>query len=453
MNTSNLLRLSPLPCTLLILSGLTTHAAAEIVEYDFRVENLTGELSGQQFLGSFSFDDENLGAISSIGEFADSFVFEVDFRDVGAEFGRVLPDEIAFFSPLLSFDFDFVNGLNPGITIQDIDFLIANPSPLNQVPAYGNVLLDKNKNVVDIVYSVGYDALEDALKEEFGLGELIDVVMGEDGELVEVFRTITNEFGEFREFSDFGPFYTFWNANARFGGADGRVLPFRGFAYFSDEYRTSEIFYDSFEEAVQAGELVGVGDVIIERDGIVVAQSINPVFPNLRDDNGVWLFEDVPSGFWFDPITTYGFNYLMTGGSLFTDILGLPIGLDADELFTVSVGDVVLGEFQSIDQVKFGDYADILGNLLLTGTDGKLGVSSFSVAGIDSPVDPDDPLAFPIQLAFDTQRASFSMAAFERSDEMKGNDQKDVPEPSTLLGLLGLSALMGYWKHGRTRIS
>ncbi|NEO25397.1 MAG: hypothetical protein F6K03_00490 [Kamptonema sp. SIO4C4] len=151
---------------------------------------------------------------------------------------------------------------------------------------------------------------------------------------------------------------------------------------------------------------------------------------------GVFVFTLVPSGNWFDPPMADSFEYEMiaseqpvglsgrvfpgmTGteeveNSLFTEISGLPTGIDADDRFTVSVEGVVLGEFSAADTVNFADYAEELGDLLVDGE----GVKKFTISDIDPSVDSENPLAFPVKLEFNTPTASFEMrASGENLDE------------------------------------
>ncbi len=151
----------------------------------------------------------------------------------------------------------------------------------------------------------------------------------------------------------------------------------------------------------------------------------NPLLPDDPGSGaitGTFTFTDVFRGRWYDPPTAFGFEYTMTSDSLFTEILDFPIGIDSDDLFTVTVGDTVLGEFGAGDRV---DFTALLGS----------GVSSFKITGIDPLVDGGDPTVFPIQLDFDTVTASFTMVALTA-------DSVSTPEPSILLGL-GTFALVG----------
>lgn len=143
---------------------------------------------------------------------------------------------------------------------------------------------------------------------------------------------------------------------------------------------------------------------------------------------GVFTFNSVPSGFWYDPPMAEAFEFTMNESpqpigvasrvfpgmmgmqvqdSLFTAISGFPQGIDADDSFTVFVEDVNLGEFGPGQVLRFSDYAAELGDLLINGE----GVSSFVVGAIEPGVNPEDPRAFPIKLEFSTPTASFEMRA------------------------------------------
>lgn len=147
-----------------------------------------------------------------------------------------------------------------------------------------------------------------------------------------------------------------------------------------------------------------------------------PVMPTVTEptEPGTWIFDDVPSGRWFDPPTAYGFRYTMLEDSLFTDILDFPIAIDDDNLFTISVGETILGEFSPGESV---DFVSLLG----------YGVSEFAITDINPLVDPEDPNAFPLKLAFNTEQADFKMEAISAPTS--------VPEGSTTIGLLVLGAM------------
>ena len=123
---------------------------------------------------------------------------------------------------------------------------------------------------------------------------------------------------------------------------------------------------------------------------------------------------------WYDPVAADGYNFVMTNDRLFTAIDSLP-GFLGSEL-EVLVNGVSLGLFGAHDSLNFNE---LLGQ----------GVSSFSLRGIDPEVDGSDPLAFPIQLAFNRDGADFTMTAV--------SNVAAVPEPETYalmavgLGLMG----------------
>jgi hypothetical protein len=131
------------------------------------------------------------------------------------------------------------------------------------------------------------------------------------------------------------------------------------------------------------------------------------------------IFKDIVTGAWIDPPTAWGFHHEMTSDSLFTSILGFPPGF-ADP-FVVSVGGVPLGQFLAGQSVDFG-----------------AGVSEFSVTGLRPLADGNNPLAFPLQLAFNTSTASFEMQAIGAPPD------GTVPEPAgwlmLTLGMVGLIA-------------
>ena len=159
----------------------------------------------------------------------------------------------------------------------------------------------------------------------------------------------------------------------------------------------------------------------------------NPWLPNCAPaSTGVMSFCNVPIGGWYDPPTAYGFNYKMTSDSLFTSILDLPSNFVKP--FNVLVGDILLGQFTAGDSINFSQYKAQLGSLLVNGT----GVKEFKITGID--VDANNPTAFPIKLASNTDLMSFDMQALLNPDAVDGGGGGDgsesVPEPSTMLGML-----------------
>jgi hypothetical protein len=120
-------------------------------------------------------------------------------------------------------------------------------------------------------------------------------------------------------------------------------------------------------------------------------------------------FDNAPSGWWFDPPVAEGYEYRMQAGSdaLFTSVLDFPPGFDGP--FTVVADGATLGVFGPGEPV---DFVALLGH----------GVGSFLVTGIAPGVDPEDPQAFPIKLAFDQPFASFAMTAITT-----------VPEPGAAM--------------------
>ena len=148
-----------------------------------------------------------------------------------------------------------------------------------------------------------------------------------------------------------------------------------------------------------------------------------PFIPVSRD--GItWRFFEAPSAAWFDPPAAEGFLYEMEGSSLFTRILDFPIGFS--EPFSVIVNDMTLGTFSSGESVDF---------VALVGT----GVSSFVISGIRPLVNPLNPVAFPIQLEFDTPTANFTMTPIV------------VPEPNSLWFLASAAFLLSSRRNRPTK--
>lgn len=176
----------------------------------------------------------------------------------------------------------------------------------------------------------------------------------------------------------------------------------------------------------------------------------NPVLPDNFED-GWHIFNNVLNRLWFDPPTSAGFAFkigedavVSRGGgrgdgsivesspiavnphpnepSLFTKILGLPSGIDADELFSVIVGGQEIGKFRPNEVV---DFVALLG----------YGVSEFNVTGIDALIDPTNPLAFPIKLESNHDKFSFKMRAIDGAEA--------VPEPSEIGGIVTATAVFG----------
>lgn len=115
-------------------------------------------------------------------------------------------------------------------------------------------------------------------------------------------------------------------------------------------------------------------------------------------------FKSVTPHQWFDPVAASEILFQTTDGSRFTEIEGLPSNFA--QPFEVLADGRSLGFFGSEQSVNF---IELLGH----------GVSFFAIKNIVPGVDPSSPTAFPIQLNFDTDLASFTMTP--------------VSEPSTLL--------------------
>lgn len=139
----------------------------------------------------------------------------------------------------------------------------------------------------------------------------------------------------------------------------------------------------------------------------------NPIFPTSLIPGG-FIIEAANSGDWVDPPLTDTYTYSMISESLFTRILDFPTGFN--DLFTVSVGDNILGQFAPGEMVDFTSFPGG-------------GVPTFTVSDINPLVDVEDPEGFPLRLEFNTPTASFMMQA------------PSVPESSTNLALLGLGIL------------
>jgi hypothetical protein len=166
-----------------------------------------------------------------------------------------------------------------------------------------------------------------------------------------------------------------------------------------------------FLSSPDGAEFLVLNGYLEGRDGSADA----PFLPDETTDDGTSRFRNVPGIGISDPIPAWGFRYETTDGSLFTDITAFPTGFD--DPFTVSVGSTVLGQYSPGETLTFPGG----------------GVSSFSLTGISPLVDAEDPLAFPLGLAFVRSIVSFDMIPLSQSS---------VPEPSSLalftLGGIGL---------------
>jgi hypothetical protein len=147
--------------------------------------------------------------------------------------------------------------------------------------------------------------------------------------------------------------------------------------------------------------------------GSAPSTAIQPSSNSTSGGATTFTFTGVPSGSWVDPTSATGFMYKMTGGSLFTAINGFPPGFTSP--FDVTANGKDYGLFTSGQSLTF---------------DGA-GVSSFLISGINPAVDGSSPTAFPLQVAFNSATADFTMTA--------------APEPSQFaalgLGIMGLAGL------------
>ncbi|NEQ33383.1 MAG: hypothetical protein F6K04_20710 [Leptolyngbya sp. SIO4C5] len=142
------------------------------------------------------------------------------------------------------------------------------------------------------------------------------------------------------------------------------------------------------------------------------------------------LFYDVESHNWYDPPPWQGFEIVGLDGTLFTQILDFSCGVSANDKFKVFVGDLEMGDFEPGESLNFLENGGA--------------VESFKVVFEDrqNPNDPDQ-IPFSIPLAFNKETGSFFLRPL-RPDEVP-----DIPEPSTLFGLL-LISFTG-WKLTRLR--
>lgn len=143
---------------------------------------------------------------------------------------------------------------------------------------------------------------------------------------------------------------------------------------------------------------------------------------SMGDDPVAWLFEDAETDRWYDPDSAYGFLYQIEGDGLFTEIIDFADGFNNP--FEVWVEGESLGLFDSDEGV---DFATLFGS----------GVDSFAVTGLDPLVDGENPLAFPIQLGFDSNSVSFSQLALVAT----------VPEPGYLVIIV--AGVCGIWLRRR----
>lgn len=168
---------------------------------------------------------------------------------------------------------------------------------------------------------------------------------------------------------------------------------------------TAELFEDDIL-GIRAIYGAGVGSVT----PLAGLWQDRPILPS-TSENGRHVFDHVDSGMWFDPPLTSSYEFIADSDTLFSQILDFPAGFDAP--FTLSVDGNVVGQFNAGDSFSF---ASLPGG----------GASQFTISGISPLADVDDPLGFPLKLAFTTSTGSFSMQAL------------NVPEPGAITMLIAV---------------
>ncbi|WP_367287119.1 hypothetical protein [Laspinema palackyanum] len=167
------------------------------------------------------------------------------------------------------------------------------------------------------------------------------------------------------------------------------------------------------------GMLVRIGNqrVFISLAGISPGSSQNnPVLPGGMA-NGAFSFVGVVTGAWVDPPIAEGFRYTMNSDSLFTEIQDFPTGFPNP--FTVSVNGQELGEFGPGDSVDFTQFPGG-------------GVKEFTITGLTPLVDPENPVAFPLKVGFNTETADFTMGAILDPEAVAFYEENPVgPQPFT----------------------
>ena len=134
------------------------------------------------------------------------------------------------------------------------------------------------------------------------------------------------------------------------------------------------------------------------------------------------------SGLWFDPPLTSGYDYVGTGGTLFTGIT-LPNGLgSAFQVFGGPGYGTNYGTFGANTMVNFGGPTE-----------------QFRITGIDPAVDAALANAFPLQIFFSSETGSFTQTPL-------GGGNSSVPEPTTWR-LVGLGLVAALSKRSRIRRS
>lgn len=133
---------------------------------------------------------------------------------------------------------------------------------------------------------------------------------------------------------------------------------------------------------------------------------------------GCFVFRNVsPRQLFVDPVVANAYTYETLNDALFTSLGGFPSGFASP--FSVSSEGTSFGLFGPGDTLTFPG----------------IGVSKFTISGIDPAVDGSSPTAFPIRVGFDRVDASVRATAFSADDAAPA-----IPEPSSIL-LLGTGGL------------
>ncbi|MBD2121871.1 XDD3 family exosortase-dependent surface protein [Trichocoleus sp. FACHB-262] len=190
---------------------------------------------------------------------------------------------------------------------------------------------------------------------------------------------------------------------------------------------------------------------------------LNPLLPDQFID-GLKVFNDVPSGQWYDPPGTMGFTYTATEGTSFYAIGDFPCGTSPTDgglpVFTpysIIVNGQVFGPYYAGDTFDFTN--------LFPG-----GVTEFSIVGIQNTLTGSEWVAltdnlndpFAVQLAFNQPEGNFTIKSLETAVDLPVTDdpvgpipdppkcsdceKKPIPEPSAIAGLwtILISALTLY---------
>ncbi|MFB2876661.1 PEP-CTERM sorting domain-containing protein [Floridanema aerugineum] len=138
------------------------------------------------------------------------------------------------------------------------------------------------------------------------------------------------------------------------------------------------------------------------------------------------MFDNAQSGFWFatpSNLSGNSFELEMAGDAKFNAVSNFLAGLNDSSLFTISVGDAIVGQYKSGDNI---DFIKLLGS----------GVSKFKVTSNQGFTASDlKALSSPTyssQFIFDRETASFKMT----SSSQPNPQPKPVPEPTSALALL-----------------